>query len=231
MAEEADMVTPGDQDKKTRTALPAGDKPPVTDPEAPYGWMTDPKTGERRPKKRPGKQAKSQPAPPNRPANKTREASPGSTSTADYSGQIYELVNGVWMLTASIPTLDQRFLGYDLRPVSVKIKAQAAIIRDNGPAVIKGLNLMAQNNETVRRGVEKMGSDNGPMWVLPAMFALLPFVAQSAAMWRAPTAGDVELLAKRTEAEWDEFVGAAMREAAAEAQAAEKASHDDTTAG
>lgn len=232
MADEAEIVTPDPEDKKTRAALPAG-KPPVTDPEAPYGWMTDPKTGERRPKKRPGKQSKNQPPPPGRKTNAARSAPKGSTGTpkapADYSQPVFELINGLWMLGAGVPTVENKVFGYDLKPLTIRVKAQAAILKDNAVPITKGVNLMAQNNDAVRRGVEKLTSDgDSPLWVLPAMFALLPFVAQSAAMWRAPVAGDVELLAKRTENEWEDFMGAAMREAQAEAQAAAQAAQNDS---
>ena len=62
-----DVLTPAAGDRKTRTTGPP------TDPEAPYGYMKDPKTGETRAKKRPGKTSGPKvEAPPKRPANKAR---------------------------------------------------------------------------------------------------------------------------------------------------------------
>jgi hypothetical protein len=80
---------------------------------------------------------------------------------------------------------------------------------------------MAQHNPTVRSGVEKLAAETGPAWILPAMFVIMPFVGQSLAMWRAPVEGDVTLLAKRTEKEFDDLMNSAMREAAAEQQSYE----------
>lgn len=215
-----EVVKPEAADRKTRGAAPP--KSPVADPEAPYGWMTDPKTGEKRPKKRPGRQSKTVPPPRERPANTTRgKAAP--PKSRDYTGPVSELTEAMWMIMASVPVIDTKVAGVNLKIAAVKTKAQAAILKDNAAGVVQGVTIMAQHNTAVAGGLDKLTSESGPAWILPAMFALVPFVAQSAAMWRAPVAGDVEKLAKRTEAEWDQMIHGAMADAAAEAEATAQA--------
>lgn len=214
-----DVLTPDADDKKTRKA----DKSPVSDPEAPFGWMKDPKTGETRPRKRPGKQssgAKTEP-PPRRAATKARSAPAPARAAQDYAGAIGELAQGVWMIMAAVPTVDQKVGKINLADVSTRFKAQASILKENGDGVVKGLTMMAQHNAQVRAGIDKLSSETGPAWILPAMMLMLPFVGQSAAMWRAPVSGDVTLLARRTEKEFDDMMNSAMRDAAAEQESAD----------
>lgn len=204
-------------DSKPRAA--GSDKAPVVDPEAPYGWMKDPVTGKSRPKKRPGRQSKKPvSAPKERPANKARSAKTVPVSTTDYRVHVMSLLDGVWTLAASVPEVDPgtKVFGYDLRNPITRIKAQAAIMKDNGQGLVNGIGIMAQHSAPVRNFLVKAGDESGPAWILPAMMALLPFVAQSATMWRAPLAGDVEALAARTSQEFDELVKGAMTQAQAE---------------
>jgi hypothetical protein len=217
----ADVLTPGPDDKKTRRTDQV-----TADPEAPYGWMIDPKTKERRPKKRPGKQSRSEQAPPTRPANRARSEPPpagSGDSLKDYSGPVSELCQGVWMVLAAVPDVNFKLGKIDMHEVGVKAKAQAAVLKENGDGVIKGVNMIAQHNATFRAGLDKAAADAGPLWVLPAMFVLMPFVGQSLAMWRAPVEGDVALLAKKTERDFDDLMNTTMREAAAEQASYEEA--------
>jgi hypothetical protein len=94
--------------------------------------------------------------------------------------------------------------------IRLKLRAQAKVLKDNQPGLCQGVNLMAQHNGTIRRGVEAltMGSAG---WVLPAVMAVAPFAVQSAALWKADPAQLADMAAQ-TEAEWDEQF-AAMREA------------------
>lgn len=211
-------------DNRPRTA--GKDKTPTVDPEAPYGWMTDPATGQKRPKKRPGR-GKTVQAPPNRPATKPRAAKAVATKKTDYRADVMALLDGVWTLGASVPEVDQgtRVFGFDLHGPAVRVKAQAAIMKDNAQGLVNGLGIMAQHSAPVRNFIVKAGDESGPAWILPAMMALLPFVAQSASMWRADLGGEVEALAARTTAEFDELVKGAMRQAEAQF-AAETASAD-----
>jgi hypothetical protein len=189
--------------------------------------MTDPKTGEKRPKKRPGKQTKTVAPPRARPANAARSKPAPATGTAkDYTQPVADLADALWMIMAGVPRIETKIMGLNLATASTRMKAQAAILKDNAGSVVQGVTLMAQHNTTVAKGLDKLSAESGPAWVLPAMFALMPFVAQSAAMWRAPVAGDVETLAKRTEAEWEQVIHgmtAVTAEAAAEAQAVAEA--------
>jgi hypothetical protein len=207
-----EVLTPDAADKKTRKADGT-----TTDPEAPYGWMKDPKTGETRPKKRPGKQgSKTAEPPPTRPTNKARTRTRPASSApggGDFAKPIGELCQGVWMIFAAVPDVSMKLGPVDLHAISTRLKAQAAVMNDNSDGLVNGLNMVAQHNETFRKGVNKLADESGPAWILPAMMVLLPFVGQSVAMWRAPIAGDVELMAKATEAQFDEIMNGALRAA------------------
>lgn len=216
-----DVLTPDAEDKKTRTAQA------TADPEAPYGWMKDPKTGETRPKKRPGKQgSKTAEPPPSRPTNKARSKPAPAAKTPggqapDYSKPIGELCQGIWMIMAAPPAVNFKMGSIDVGAGLVRLKAQAAIMNQNSDGLVNGLNMIAQHNPSFRKGIDKLAAETGPAWILPAMMVLLPFAGQSVAMWRAPIAGDVELMAKETEAAFDQIMNGTMREAAEEAAAAE----------
>lgn len=195
-------------DMKVRAATVP--KSPVTDPDAPFGYMTDPVTKQVRPRKRPGKQAKSAPAPPSRPSNASRQraAAPGEgKAKKNYTAPLTETFQGVWMLMAGVPTPkgEVRVLGVDLQSASLRLKAQASVLEDNGERLVSSINMMAQHNAQVARGIEKITADSGPAWILPAMMALVPFAVQSAAVWTAPVENGIRELAEKTEAQFDEL--------------------------
>lgn len=209
-------------DTKARTATPA--KSPTVNPEAPYGWMKDPKTGETRPKLRPGKQSgKTVAAPPSRAATKPREAKAVATSTTDYRAQAMGLLDGVWTLAASLPAPEPgtKILGRDLANPVIRVKAQAAIMKDNGQGLVNGIGIMAQHSAPVRNFITNTGDESGPLWILPAMMALLPFVGQSLNMWRSDMSDDLVNLAARTDQEFENLVNGAIAQAQAEMQSAD----------
>jgi hypothetical protein len=206
------MPVPDQADNKPRTAAVA--KPPVVDPEAPYGWIRDPKTGETRPKKRPGKQARAQPAPPNRAATSARDRpAPAKPKAKDYSEPLTDTIQGFWMLLAGIPTPDKpvKLAGVNVQALSIRAKAQAAVLEENSGNLVAAVNLVAQHNKQVQREVERWTADSSPAWVLPAMMAILPFAVQSAQVWRVPVAGDLTAMAKQTDAKFEELVKAMSR--------------------
>ena len=218
------IVTPTADDKKPRTEARAAkqDKPVVADPEAPYGWMTDPKTGERRPKKRPGRQkpgGTTTEAPRDRATNRTRKTKPTVTrkSQGEYAKPVGDLLEATWMVLAAAPELPaKKVLGVDLATITTRLHAQASIIKDESGGLVNGITAMAAHNDTVAKAVDKLSEESGPAWILPAMFALLPFIAQTAAMWKAPVAGDVTVLAKKTESEWKTFMDSMLHKTPAE---------------
>jgi hypothetical protein len=189
------------EDKKVRAApTPKPAKTPTTDPGAPFGYMKDPKTGETRPKKRPGKgPTTTAPAPKDRPGGQARTR-PATSSKKNYAQDVTALCESVWMLAAAVPEVKRgtKVLGRDVHDLTVRVHAQAEIVNTESDSIVRGLVIMAENSAPVAKGLDKLTAENGPAWVLPAMFALLPFVAQSVTMWRSPVAGDVEALAAQT---------------------------------
>jgi len=208
------FISPTAADNAPRIAK--GQPTMPVDPEAPYGWMTDPKTGERRPKKSPGRQTaksatKAATPPANRRANKPRTVS-GTVEKASertYRQKVSELTDTVWMVTAAVPIADAKILGRDIRPVAVRAKAQGALIREQKPALIEGVAAMAEHSSVVARGLDWLSSDGGPGWLIPACMALIPFAVQSAALWRGPIE-QAEPLAARSAAEFAELAHAMM---------------------
>lgn len=177
------------------------------DPEAPYGYMRDPKTGEMRPKKAPGRGSgngakKAAPPPANRAANRPRTVTGEPLKPArSYAEKVGTLVDTLWMVTAATPVVQGTVAGVDMRAVTVKVKAQGALLKDQRPALVQGLGIMAENSAAVRRGIDWVESEEGPGWILPAMFAMMPFVAQTVALWKG-TMEAAAPLAQRTQVEF-----------------------------
>jgi len=161
-----------------------------------YGWTTLP-DGTRRAKRAKGRPAKPRtttapPAAAGKPAKGKGDTEP----RPDLTQPLSELTSALWMVMAAAPV--------PVEGLRVKVRAQAKILRENQAGLVQGLNLMAQNNGTIRRGVEML-TMGGASWVLPATMAVAPFAVQSAQLWRMDPA-ELVGLAQQTEQEWaDEF--------------------------
>jgi hypothetical protein len=200
----------------------------LADPDAPHGrdgrgvplapFGLNKKTG--RPNlRRPGKPPKDEQP---RVRQAADAAAPGKPPVKrDYSAAVGEFTEGVWMLLSAAPV--------PVPAIRTRIQAQAAIVRTNTPGIVKGVNLAAQHNAQVARGVDKL-TTGGASWVLPAMFALGPFVAQSVMLWRSPAEGAVEALAAQNEQAWDDTVKSMMATAQLADAAEEQAFYDQQEA-
>lgn len=211
MSEAPVIPAPDAADRKPRAA-----KPPVTDPEAPYGWIKDPKApGGKRPKLRPGKQAKSETPPRQRPATKTRSAATvGQGSTEKHAKAVTGLTEGVWVLLAAIPPADLSVPGtkINVKDVSSRSRAQAEILETNQAGLVQGLVMIADHSAPVSKALLKLDSKDSPIWVMPAMMALLPFVVQSMAMYSAPINGEVQAMAERTGEKFAAILGNVVKD-------------------
>lgn len=177
---------------------------------AKYGWTTD-KDGNRRAKRakgRPSAKARTTEAPPP-PAEpqKPAKGAKGDSPKPDYTGPLTEFTGALWMVAAATPMPSEA--------LRVRVRAQAKVLRSTQGNVVQGVNMMAQHNGTIRRGVEAL-TMGGAGWVLPAVMALAPFAVQSAAVWKADPANLV-VLAAQTEEEWAEEFAAMTAELQAEA--------------
>lgn len=179
--------------------------PEPTDPQAPapprrelteeergakYGYTTG-EDGKPRAKKAPGRPRKqparvTEAAPAEAPRGKT------APSVPDFTGPLAGLTDALWMVLAAAPAPSV--------PLRIKLRAQAKVLKDNQPGLVQGVNVCAQHNATIRRGVEAL-TTGGAGWVLPAVMAVAPFAMQSAALWRADPA-QLGQLAAETEEEW-----------------------------
>lgn len=182
----------------------------TADPEAPFGRRVD-GSPKKAPGGRPAKARVTESKPVTADAKGGKKAGAAADGT-DYTGPLGEFTSALWMVLAAAPV--------PVEPLRIKLRAQAAVLKDNQPGLCQGINLMAQHNGTIRRGVEALTMGNAG-WVLPAVMALAPFAVQSAALWKTSPA-ELGELAARTEAEWEaEFK--AMRAAMGLDQAEETA--------
>lgn len=187
-------------------------KSQIADPDAPFGrgpdgvpnapHGTNKRTGKPNLRK-PGKPPKDDQPRVQDNARPGGSTPPKTAPKRDWSQEIAELIDGTWMLLSSAPV--------PMPKVRAKVHAQAALLNGHKPGLVKGVNLAAQNNPQVARGIEKLTTGN-VSWILPAMFALGPFVAQSVMVWRSPVEGTVTDLAAANEQAWDETVRAMAAE-------------------
>lgn len=164
---------------------------------AKYGWTTGP-DGERRAKRAKGRPS-TRPRQTTAPAADGKPAKGGKTpgdpaAKPDLSGPLTEFTSALWMVMAASPIPSDG--------IRIKVRAQAKVLRENQGGLCQGINLMAQHNGTIRRGVELLTTGNAG-WVLPACMALAPFAVQSASVWKSSPA-DLVALSAETEAEWAE---------------------------
>lgn len=138
--------------------------PPAKDPEAPYGRKADgsPKKG---PGGRPPRAAKD----PDKPrVQKATEAAAAAGEIRDFTQDLAELTDGMWLMMASFPVT----------------QAQAAVLKANQAGLCHGFNVAAQHNRMIRRGVELLSGEG--TWVMVVGMALAPFITTSWALWMAP---------------------------------------------
>jgi hypothetical protein len=180
---------------------PAPPKREPADPDAPFGRKLD-GTPKKAPGGRPGKPRVTESTPAAQTASKP-SGKPGQAGTqTDYAQPLGDFTSAVWMVMAAAPVPNDG--------LRLKIRAQAKILKDNQPGLCQGINLMAQHNGTIRRGVEALTMGQAG-WVLPAVMAVAPFAVQSAQLWRTDP-GQLAGMAADTEREWaDQF--AAMQAA------------------
>lgn len=191
------------------------------DPDAPFGFDTDGKP------KAPfgiganGKPRQNQPGPgrgKTTAADKPRIQPAGKTASPavvlrDYSAELSDSFDGLWTALAFLPPM----------------QAQACILKANKGGMVSGLNLSAQHNPIVRRGVEYLVSDAS--WMVNAAMLIMPFALQSAALWFRPSALESmgtsrDALAAQTQRDFAEFVAqqqAALSELLAEKETQEAA--------
>lgn len=189
---------------------PAPPRRDPVDPDAPFGRTLD-----GRPKKRPGgrppkPRQRELPAPPSGPQGGQGAPKP-APAAADYTGGLTEFTDALWMVMAATP------VPWDT--VRIRVRAQAYVLQANQAGVVRGVNLMAQHNGTIRWGVEKLTTGEAG-WVLPAVMALAPFAVQTGMIWRAPPNGDMEVLAQHTEQQWADTFAAMQADLAGAAAAA-----------
>lgn len=170
-----------------------------------YGWITNP-DGTKRAKRAKGRPAAkpriTDAAPGGQEPSKPAKGKGEAAAKPDLTQPLSELCGALWMVMAAAPI--------PAEPLRIKVRAQAKLLREHRGGLVQGVNLMAQNNGVVRRGVEML-TMGGASWVLPATMAVAPFAVQSAQMWKMSPA-DLVGLAKATEQEWAaEF--AAMQQA------------------
>lgn len=192
-------------------------KPSVVDPEAPHGRAGDGtphapygigQNGKPRIKPAgPGRKPKDPDAKPRTAQGPQPATAAPASSGKDYSGDLDDLADGFWMLLSGIPAPGG---------LKTRLGAQAAILQANKANLVRSASIAAQHHEGTAQLIEKLTSGNAA-WVLPAMFAAAPFVAQSVSMWRSP-AEQVQALADQNAENFRVVVQAAALQAEFDAE-------------
>lgn len=197
---------------------PAPPRREPVDPEAPYGRRLDgtPKKapGGRPPKPREIEAAAAAAGGGSGRPGESRKTATGGQDPRDYTQGLIEFAEALHMVLSAVPVPHD-----ELR---VRVRVQAHVIKTNEAGLASGVNMMAQHNGTIRTGVEKLTTGSAG-WVLPAVMAIAPFAVQTAALWRAPVAGDMEEVAAAVEDEWKNTFEAMKAEFTAEQAAAAEA--------
>lgn len=183
----------GIPDGPAADVAPPPRRPAIADPEAPHGRAADGtpnapygigKNG--RPRITPGgpgRPAKKDPDAAARTGKPAAGAATAAVADRDYSGDLGDLIDGVWMLLSAAPAPGG---------LKIKIGAQAAVLQSNRDSLVRGGAIAAKHHPPTAALIEKLTSGNAA-WALPCMFALGPFVAQSVAVWRSPAADLADL--------------------------------------
>lgn len=194
-------------------AAPAKKPPqPAADPDnAPYGWMFE--GGEWRAKKAPGRQktgdrprVTDQPPPqlPTRPPAAKPDAKADKPSP--YAHTVTETLEAVWFVLSSTPIPEQAF-GFKLGRIRARLRAQAAIIEANDRALTAGTVTIAEHSPMVARALDRLKSGKGGLWVLPTLFMLAPFAAQSAQLWSGKLSeAELDAIAAQVEEQAADYV-------------------------
>lgn len=182
------MAAPGPDEAEA----PAPPRRAPADPEAPHGRTQDGK-----PKKGPGgrpPKPRTQEAPrSSQGSSKGKDAKGTDKPAVDLTQPVVEFCEGLWMLGSMVPIPSEN--------LRVKTRLQAHVLRANEQQVATAVNMMAQNNSTIRSGVEKLTTGNAG-WVLPACMALVPFAVQSAGLWKAPVSEEMKQAADAVEGQF-----------------------------
>lgn len=157
------------------------------DPDAPFGYRADgtPRKSNsgRRPAADKARTTKSVPEP--------SEAKPASTRAApvarDYTDELSGLASALWLGLAALPPT----------------KGYAVLVKAQTPALVPAWNTAAQQNATIRRGVEYLTASGGT-WIIGVAMASAPIAMGALALVRDP-ARRAELAAQ-TDRDLSEFL-------------------------
>jgi hypothetical protein len=210
-------------------AAPARKPPePAPDPDsAPHGWTFV--AGQWRPKKAPGRpraaadktrdKARVTTAPPAAPADPATAAAKAPAGKPDFRRPLKEALEALWLGLAITPVPETAF-GFKLGGIRAKVRAQAFVLETQSDALVAGVNQLAQHNRFVRAAVSRLAAGEGGLWVLPTMFMLTPFLAQTGQLWGGQV-DEVTLaaMAEKTEADAAQYLQAMVTQAQVDAMA------------
>jgi hypothetical protein len=156
------------------------------------------------------------------------KGTPDPPPLTDFSEPLGELADAVWMGLSGLSMIGPRLPLIGKKLSGDKIAAEGYIWRSNRAHLIKAAQITADHNVAARARLAKLAAGNST-WVLMAGFTLMPFVAQTAAVFSGDEAlqamnpeASVKKLAELNKFEWDEAMEglrAQAAEMAAQAQA------------
>jgi hypothetical protein len=140
---------------------------------------------------------------------KSRHAAP-PPEAQDFSEPLGELHDAIWLGLSGLSMLGPRIPLIGKKLDGDKIAAEGYIWRVNKARLIKSAQITADHNLAARARLAKLATGD-TTWVLMAGFTLMPFVAQTAAVFSGDDAlrqmnpeASVQRLAEANRAEWDD---------------------------
>lgn len=144
------------------------------------------------------------------PGERAKGAGRALPEPADYTGVLSELHDALWFGLHGLSMIGPRLPLVGRKLEHDKLAAQAYVWRINKPALIRAAKIGAEHNAVIATRCAQL-ADSDTTWVLMAGFCLMPFIAQSAAVFAGDDAlrkmnpdASVKKLAEAHQAEMDE---------------------------
>lgn len=182
-------------------------KPPEPDPDpvkAPHGWRyTKGQWVAKKPAGRPPTRTRAPRVIDAKPKPETAAAAPkkpaGARPKKDYRNTISETLGAVYTVGAMIPVPEQ-ILGKSADAVGTRLRVTMALIEQNSAGLVQGTQLISEHTDWLPKQLDKLQTGKGPLWVLPAAMAFLPFALSVVDVWSKPVTDDLRAVAAGVEA-------------------------------
>lgn len=180
-------------------------------PKAPYGYTKDGKVRRSAAGRKPGSEDKPRTAPAAPPGQDGRPDPAAPPVQRDYSAALSEFGDAVWFAGSALGKAGSAVPLVGRYIPEAKIGAQAAVLHEYKPTLVRAVNVAAQHNARAARFAASI--ETGEItWVVMCAFLVMPFVTASAAIWKGDEAlsaagmKSTAELAQHNEAELERFL-------------------------